>query len=670
MRSVSNSFKQVIANGGPFYAYARITLQSGTILTLTSENDFFISGNKYDQSFTAAFPMGEAVCKTIDIGINNTDDKYSAHDFDGATIVLYTEAVVAENQVERISEGTFYVLESNAVGDIIEISGADAMHKADKDMPTVTYPATLREIVNAICTECGLTLGTVYFNHFDYNVTVAPKEMTCREMLGYVAQVAGGNAMINPTGRLIIKAYQSGQYSSSHIISGGKFGDELTDIISGGTFGDNTTNSVTAPELSSNTDYVVLSNYTTEPSIATDDIIITGVSASHKINGVMQTVLYGTEGYVLKIENPLIYGQLSAGVRLIGSSIVGMKVRPFSGTFSPNPTIELMDTVYVVDRKDNVYQSFVTSNTFNYLGGSEIANETKSAEQNKASYTSNASQLYRQVQEDIDNDRTNWESAVDQLTQDVENASGLFETTEADPNNPGAYIYYFHDKQTKAESQVIIAITAQALAISTDGGQTYPTGITVDGNAVVTILQSVGINADWITSGTLTVGGANNTNGIIAVKDADNLNCGVIDYNGITLSDSARLVINTNYGATAVEAGSDRIILKNSTNTKAIVNSTDKLMFNIADATKLQLEPHKCFVYTKLDVVGSADISGSLTANSIQDTNFTGTIKSGGDNTFTGSIPYIRTMQATSGGGVSWTSGTITVKNGLITGVS
>ena len=613
MRSVSNAFKKVIKDGGPFYAYAQINLQSGGTLNLNSQDDFFVSGNKYDQSCSAAFPMGDAVCKTIDIGINNTDDTYSVHDFDGAQIVLYTEIDTDNNSVERLQEGVFNVLEAKAVGDIIEISGVDNMHKADCDMPTVTYPATLRQIVSAICAKCGLVLGTVNFNNWNYRVTVAPKEMTCREMLGYVAQIAGGNAMIDYTGQLIFKEYTRGQYSTSHIVSGGTFGDGLTDEISGGTFGDGLTNTIEPPQFDSQLDYIVLSDFTTDPTIATDDVIITGVSYTWKQNNVTRTELYGTDGYVLKIDNPLIRGHINTGIRLIGNYIIGMKVRPFSGTFKPNPTIELMDTVYVVDKKENVYQSFVTSNTFTYLGGSEVANEIKSPEENKASYTSSASQIYRQVQEDIDEDRADWGTAVDQLTTDLANASGLFETTEQQPDQ--SYIYYFHDKATLAESQIVIKITAQALAISTDGGQTFPTGITATGQAIVAQIATVGLSADYITTGTLKVGGTNNVDGDIKVYDNSNDFCGSLDNLGLTLSDGSRLVVDTNNGVDAIEIGSDRIIIKNSTNQKNIINSTDKLIIQFGQSTKFQIDTNQTEIADKLNVTGGINVRNGIDMN-------------------------------------------------------
>ena len=661
MRNISNQFKRAIQAGGPFYAYAVITLVDGAILRLNSQDDFFISGNRYDHSFSAAFPMGEAVCKVLDIGINNTDDKYSAKDFEGAQVVLYTEIGDINNTYERLQEGIFYVTESKSTGDIIEISAKDNMQKTDVDMPTVAYPATLREIVNAICTKCGLVLGTQYFNHFDYMVTKAPPEMTCREMLGHVAQIAGGNALIDSdTGSLKFKSYVKSDYSQSDVISGGTFGDSISDSISGGVLGDSTSNSVSGPQLDTNLPYIVLSNYTTEPTISTDDIVITGVSYSYQKNGVTHTETYGTLDYALRIENPLIAGQISAGVRIIGESVVGMRIRPFSGSFSPNPAIELMDKAYIVDRKGNVHQSFITSHTFNYLGYSEVANETQSPEQNNAKYKSNASTIYRQVQEDISEDRTDWENAVEQLNEDLENASGLFETTEADPNNPGAYIYYFHDKQTLAESGIVMKITAQALAISTDGGQTYPTGITVDGNAIVSILSSVGINADWINTGTLKVGGTNNTDGKIDIYDSSNNICGRIDNNGIELYDSVGLLLGNN--TTNIEMNSQSVIFKNQTDQKILRNSTNRLEISALGSSVCRI-----VVSTDQSVNKGVDVYGELRAGGDVDIGYLRSCKISPDSDI--SYGSGSSYSATYSGDITIGNKILEIRKGLVTSV-
>lgn len=48
-------------------------------------------------------------------------------------------------------------------------------------------------------------------------------------------------------------------------------------------------------------------------------------------------------------------------------------------------------------------------------------------------------------------------------------------------------------------------MTAEAWAVSTDGGQHWNGGMTVDGDVIARILTATGVNADWIKTGALVV---------------------------------------------------------------------------------------------------------------------------------------------------------------------
>lgn len=522
MKNVSNAFKEVIKNGGPFYAYAKFKLVDGTELEMTSRKDFYISGNSYTQAGQGQFPLGEAVSKTIDIGIDNLDERYSSYDFNGCQIVLYTEADLADGTIERLQEGIFTVIDSVTPGDIIELTAQDNMYKADiKFKSTISYPTSALLLLQEICTVCGLSLAsTSDLSHISFQINSAPDNVTARQVLGYIAQIMGGNALILPNGQLKIQRYKKEDIAKMSILSGGNLADNITDYISGGKFGEAVEDVISGEELNESLQFHILNTYINEPTIATDDIIITGLTTEVAVKGSSsekQTITYGTEGYMLNINNPLIKGREEAGLKVIGNVVIGISTRPFSGDFSPNPTIEYMDSVYIVDRKDNIYQSIVSSHTFTYLGNSSVSNNTPSNEKKNATYQSNASDIYRKAQEDIEQNKTEWEKTAEILNNELQNASGLFQTTQTNPD--GSTIYYLHDKKTLEESQVVIKVTSQAIGISTDGGNTYPTGITVDGDAIVSILQSVGINADWINTGTLKVGGKDNGNGLIQVYD-------------------------------------------------------------------------------------------------------------------------------------------------------
>ncbi len=538
MKNVSNAFKEVIKNGGPFYAYAKFKLVDGTELEMTSRKDFYISGNSYTQGGQGQFPLGEAVSKTIDIGIDNLDERYSSYDFNGCQIVLYTEADLANGTIERLQEGVFTVIDSVTPGDIIELTAQDNMYKADiKFKSTISYPTKALLLLQEICTVCGLSLAsTSDLAHISFQINSAPNNVTARQVLGYIAQIMGGNALILPNGQLKIQRYKKEDIAKMSILSGGNLADNIADYISGGKFRETVEDVISGEELNESLQFHILNTGINEPTIATDDIIITGLTTEVAVKGSSsekQTITYGTEGYMLNINNPLIKGREEAGLKVIGNVVIGISTRPFSGDFSPNPTIEYMDSVYIVDRKDNIYQSIVSSHTFTYLGNSSVSNNTPSNEKKNATYQSNASDIYRKAQEDIEQNKTEWEKTAEILNNELQNASGLFQTTQTNPDE--STIYFLHDKKTLEESQVVIKVTSQAIGISTDGGNTYPTGITVDGDAIVSILQSVGINADWINTGTLKVGGKDNGNGLIQVYDKNGDLLGKINNEGLTI---------------------------------------------------------------------------------------------------------------------------------------
>ena len=66
-------------------------------------------------------------------------------------------------------------------------------------------------------------------------------------------------------------------------------------------------------------------------------------------------------------------------------------------------------------------------------------------------------------------------------------------------------ITYIHDKPTVEESKNVIKVTSEAIGISNDGGKTYPYGLFLTGDLITRILYAIGINADYINSGSLTV---------------------------------------------------------------------------------------------------------------------------------------------------------------------
>ncbi len=483
MKNVSTAFENCIQTGGPFYAYADVTLSTGEKLTLTSDHDFMIDGNTIaSPSGNNGFPLGEAISKTITLTIDNADDRFSKYDFYYARIALHTEIDIpdvedGESSVERVPEGVFTVLNPVAVDDVIELTAYDDMWKADRSFTSkLTYPVTARQLLVEVCNSCDILLGSAAFPNQNFQISHAPEKLTCRQVIGYIAQIACGNAVIQ-NGTLVVKSYDFSAFSG------------ITDD--------------TAPaELEENAGYHIFENYNTSPDIDTDNVVITGVSTTRGSGDDEETIIYGKDTYCIKVDNPLIEDAEAAAVNYIGKILVGVTLRKFSGEFFPDPTVEFMDLACVVDKKDHVYRTLITTHEFTYLGGSSYSCDINSPDRQAGEYYSNATAIY-QNQKEIVKNKKEWEKAVEALNDTLENASGMYPTEVKQED--GSTILYVHDKKTLEDSKNVFKITSDAVGFSTDSGKTYPFGFTITGDFITRILYTIGINADYINTGTFTV---------------------------------------------------------------------------------------------------------------------------------------------------------------------
>lgn len=518
MKNASTLLKKYIKTGGAFYAYAVVTLATGEKLTLTSDRDFMISPNSYtEQGGSDGFPLGAAVSKTITLTIDNIDERYSKYDFYYARIALYTEAdidyqtlrdinndvvkdiendpiLTIEPHIERMQEGVFTVLEPVAIGDVIELTAYDDMWKSDRTFTTqLTYPTTALQLLQEVCTSCGMVLGSPTFRNSDFSISSVPEKTTGRKIIGYIAQLACGNAVIQ-NGMLTIKTHDFSAFSG------------ITDS--------------TKPEsLKEDSGYHIFEDFSSDPDIDTDNVVITGISteAESETGGDAETVISGTDDYCIKITNPLIKGKEQTVVNSIAEILVGVTLRKFSGDFFPNPTVEFMDLACVVDRKDKVYRTIVTTHEFAYLGGSSFSCDINSPSRQAGEYYSEAAEIYNGIKKDVANNKknvANMQNAIELLNTTLENAAGMYESNVKQPD--GSVVSFIHDKPTLAESKVVIKVTAEAIGLSNDGGKTYPYGIILTGDLIARILYTVGINADYIISGKIS-----SKNGIVYF-DLDN----------------------------------------------------------------------------------------------------------------------------------------------------
>lgn len=508
MLNVSNEFLTIMQERRDFTAYAEVTFLDGEKIVL-EEQDFTIKNNRItDSAGASGIPLGVAVCKTIQMEIANFSDQYSAYDFWGAKIFYEIKFRLSET-TEIIPVGQFTVIEPQTYGETIIVTAVDNMYKANGYYATtLSFPATIGEILRDICSNYDIPLQTTSFRNDDFVIQERPTgNYIARNLIGYIAMIAGGNARINRNGYLEIVSYD---FSVVDLLSGGTFSPWTEgDVLSGGTLnplteGDTVSGGIFDPwtEGASSADGIhVLDKFRTL-TVDTDNVLITGVQIEAQDGEETTAMLIGEEGYVLFVENPLVAGQEEEFLNRIGSILINGQMRRFEGEYLAYPLADFMDPCVVVDRKGNMYPSVLTDIEFTFFDVTTFKNTAESPEEASMRYDAPAVDVIKIAKDLVEQERTDRELAIENLNNALSNSSGMYSTDVEQED--GSVVRYLHDKPTLAESQNVIKITADAIGISNDGGETFPYGITLNGETITRILYAEGINADYINAGTIT----------------------------------------------------------------------------------------------------------------------------------------------------------------------
>lgn len=534
MKNVSNEFVRTMAERTDFYLKASVKFTDGSELEL-EKADFYASGNGYtDAAGSSSFPLGVAVEKQIELYLINDEDQYYNYNFIGAEFTIYCCFDLDSGATEQILLGTFTVTEPETYGTIITVVAVDGMYRGDVDYSTtMTFPLSMGEALRDSCSTCGVTLLDTTFTNDDYIISAAPEGITHRSFWGMCAMLAGGNARMDAYNRLRITSYNFSLFDREGL-SGGIFDSDFPystgDTADGGTFNPwNAGDTVDGGTFTEMNDYHVLwkaKNLT----VATDDVVITGIQTTID----EETYLYGSEGYILNVTNKLIEGDPQDAVNRIGALIVGARFRPFELDYPAYPVADLGDVCFLIDRKQNSYQSIITDINFTFYGYTTIQCQADSPIRNSSKYNSQLTQAIVQSRLNTQKQITEYDKAVQMLTSLITQSFGVFKTEEV--LDDGSTVYYMHNKPTLEESQTIWKMTADAFAVSTNGGQTWNAGMDSSGNAVLNVLSTIGINFSWASGGTLTLGGSSNGNGILRILDSNGTQIGYINNTGVNFN--------------------------------------------------------------------------------------------------------------------------------------
>lgn len=499
MINVSNAFREKLEAGEPVRMMVDITFPDGTKKTI---NEDIMNGDNgfSDCAESSSFPVGATICKTLTLSINNDQEQWKNYNFYGAKIHAYLklqtsyaapesvstlldesynpildstgDPIIAtqaatKDIIETIDKGVYTVTTPEQYSDIINVTALDDMYKANKVYTSgLKLPQSLINLVRDACKTVGIGMNLT-MDHGDIIIRSIPDSMTFRQLFGYAAMVESANARIDYSGNL--------QFV--------KWDFERTNI----------------PELK---------NYGNPLTLSSDDIVITGIKVtngqSNDDTDTEHSGMYGEEGYVLELENELIdTDQLQAVANIIGEQIVGARFRNLEGDLVYNPLVEFGDMVHTYDRSGNKYLTPLTDVSGNVGGLTTVKTQADDPIRGSSDFYGNSTKAIVAARQMVQKEASAREEAIRRLAETLNSSSGLYMTQE--PQQDGSIIYYMHNKATMAESNIIWKLTAEAFAVSIDGGKTYPYGFAVTGELITRLLYAEGINADYINAGTLIV---------------------------------------------------------------------------------------------------------------------------------------------------------------------
>lgn len=549
MINVSNAFREKLEAGEPVRMMVDITFPDGTKKTI---NEDIMNGDNgfSDCAESSSFPVGATICKTLTLSINNDQEQWKNYNFYGAKIHAYLklqtsyaapesvstlldesynpildstgDPIIAtqaatKDIIETIDKGVYTVTTPEQYSDIINVTALDDMYKANKVYTSgLKLPQSLINLVRDACKTVGIGMNLT-MDHGDIIIRSIPDSMTFRQLFGYAAMVESANARIDYFGNLQFVKWDFEKMESDNTATVDAdgfihFGDANPSI--------DTDSFVSLPGWTINaegfldltsgpgSDVQRLMAYANPPALSSDDIVITGIRLKNgetdNNTDTDHSGMYGEEGYVLELENELIDSdQLQTVANIIGEQIVGARFRNLEGDLVYNPLVEFGDMVYTYDRLGNKYLTPLTDVSGNVGGLTTVKTQADDPIRGSSDFYGNSTKAIVAARQMVQKETSAREEAIQRLAETLNSSSGLYMTQE--PQQDGSIIYYMHNKATIAESNIIWKLTAEAFAVSVDGGKTYPYGFAVTGELITRLLYAEGINADYINAGTLIV---------------------------------------------------------------------------------------------------------------------------------------------------------------------
>lgn len=509
MINVSKAFKDALADGEKLYEVVDITFADGRKKTLDSE--ILVGGGTFtDCAESSSFPIGITVCKSMTLSLDNTEDQWKDYYFYKAKLTAYLKMQVTDTVVETIKKGTYTITTPEQYGEVLEFTALDDMYKANASYTSnLVLPQPAFTLLRDACATIGISMGFSSMEHGNVVINSIPDGITFRQLIGWVAMLDSANARVDVDGKLqLIKwdfdsvavDYGATLDSAGYLVFGGGASADSEGFISpnAGNWYLDSEGFLTLREGVGNPPR--LRDYTSFPTLSSDDIVITGI----KVKNTESEAMYGKDGYVLELENDLLSdADLGTVAGWIGDNLIGKAFRSLEGDLAYNPISEFGDMAFTYDRRENKYITPITDITSSLNSTTTVKTQADDPIRGESKFLSNTEKTIQIAKKLVSTEKNERQQAVERLEKTLEQASGLYETNVK--LEDGSTITYLHDKPLLAESKNVLKFTAEGIGVSNDGGKTYPYGFILDGTTITRLLYAEGINADYVNSGSFKV---------------------------------------------------------------------------------------------------------------------------------------------------------------------
>lgn len=434
-----------------------------------------LSIDRYSVS-NSKIEVGSAVAAELIFKLKNDNGKYDNTVFEGAEVFIkigikkwdahrWEKAVI-----HWIPCGYFTIDEPPRTLSTITISALDRMILFDKiaDVSKLSFPMTVADLLNKICTICGVTLvtDTTRLPNKDYQIAAFPdnQTVTYRTLLQWCAALTGTCAFMNCDGDLELKWYEQ-------------------------------------------TDLTISPSERYSSDMQENDITLTGVYFKDAGN---TEYLAGTDDYCLDLSsNGLLQDNVQVVLDTLYVSLRGFSYRPYTATIKSAPYIYPMDMIHYEDAKGVVHNTIVTNVTFGMNLCTSIAGKGETTQKQKYSQSGGLTQqqatILEKLRENLNKVISAKEQAQLELNRLLSSSLGLNLITISQED--GTTLYYFCNGETLESSNIIYTFKANGFAWTNawdDGHPTWRYGFSKDGNAIYNMLAAYKISAEYLEVGSIT----------------------------------------------------------------------------------------------------------------------------------------------------------------------